>query len=68
MYVSVGVEVQLLICSSAALFRLEFAAMSSEAQECCPGMCSVCSCGQWATLLNTFTTPSHMYCHVPFLL
>lgn len=41
-YASVRVELQLFICSSTALFGLEFAVTSPQVQECCPRVGSVC--------------------------
>lgn len=66
-YASVRVEVQLFICSSTALFGLEFAATSPQVQECVQGW-ALCAGGQQqAILLNRFAIPSHMYCHTRFL-
>lgn len=46
-YASVRVELQLFICSSTALFGLEFAVTSPQVQECCPGW-AMCAGGQSA--------------------
>ena len=55
------VEVQLLICSSVALFRLEFAAVSSGTQECCRGVCS-------ARAVGSGSPPRDVCCSTPQVL